>query len=147
MKGWNKVAVLGLVLGAAVGSAQAQEATELSIGMYRLVAEVAHTPKTREVGLMHRRAMPENQGMVFVFTRDDKHCMWMANTLLPLSVAFLDEKGQIVNIEDMEPLTRNSHCAEKPARYALEMNAGWFRKRNISPGASLVGVAQLPAGQ
>lgn len=73
--------------------------------------------------------------------------MWMKNTLLPLSVAFLDDDGQIINIEDMQPETENNHCAAKPARFALEMNQGWFAAKGIKPGTRLAGVEKAPAPQ
>jgi hypothetical protein len=70
--------------------------------------------------------------------------MWMMNTYIPLSVAFLDERGVIINIEDMMPHTRDTHPAAKPARYALEMNQGWFAKRGIKPGARIEGLERAP---
>jgi hypothetical protein len=68
--------------------------------------------------------------------------MWMKNTLIPLSVAFLDEQGAIINIADMQPHSEQSHCAERPARYALEMNRGWFAQKGIKRGAKLGGIAE-----
>ena len=91
-------------------------------------------------GLMHRESMPQNAGMLFIFDEATQHCMWMKNTLIPLSVAFIDEQGAIINIEDMAPKTENSHCARKPARYALEMNRGWFAARGIKPGSRISGI-------
>jgi hypothetical protein len=70
--------------------------------------------------------------------------MWMMNTYIPLSVAFIDDKGVIINIEDMQPHTRDPHNAKQPVRYALEMNLGWFRKRGIGPGAKLEGLDKVP---
>jgi uncharacterized membrane protein (UPF0127 family) len=119
---------------------------ELGAGMFRIEAELAATPQARQVGLMNRREMPAQRGMVFVFTEDARHCMWMRNTLIPLSVAFLDREGRILNIEDMQPQTENNHCAARPARYALEMNLGWFASKGIKPGDSLRGFDKLPAG-
>lgn len=119
---------------------------ELGAGMYRIEAELAATPQSRQIGLMNRRAMPAQHGMVFVFTEDQRHCMWMRNTLIPLSVAFLDREGRIVNIEDMQPQTENNHCAAQPARYALEMNLGWFAEKGIRAGDRLRGIDRLPAG-
>jgi uncharacterized membrane protein (UPF0127 family) len=71
--------------------------------------------------------------------------MWMKNTLIPLSVAFLDERGRILNIEDMQPNTRDYHCSKEAARFALEMNLGWFDMNNVKPGDSVRGVDSLPA--
>ena len=113
---------------------------ELSAGMYRIEAEVAATPETSQTGMMLRTSMPPHRGMLFVFPEIAKHCMWMRNTLLPLSVAFLDEKGQILNVEDMQPKTEDNHCSAKPARYALEMNLGWFRSRGLGTGFSITGI-------
>lgn len=81
--------------------------------------------------------------MVFVFDENATHCMWMKNTLIPLSVAFIDEAGVIINIADMQPQTEQSHCAARPARFALEMNKGWFAERGIKPGAKLRGLEKL----
>jgi uncharacterized membrane protein (UPF0127 family) len=118
---------------------------DLSIGMYRIDAEVAADQANRMQGLMNRRTMAPQQGMLFVFTENNTHCMWMRNTLLPLSVAFLDERGQILNIEDMEPQTEDNHCAARPARFALEMNKGWFAQKGIKAGAKLSGIEKAPA--
>ncbi|HRQ46246.1 MAG TPA: DUF192 domain-containing protein, partial [Rhodocyclaceae bacterium] len=79
--------------------------------MYRIQAELAHTPQNRQIGLMHRETLPENRGMVFVFAEAARQCMWMRNTLIPLSVAFMDGEGRILNIEDMMPQTDDSHCS------------------------------------
>ncbi len=117
----------------------------LTIAGHKLTAEVAATDPDRMQGLMHRRMMPENRGMVFVFTRVDTHAMWMKNTYLPLSVAFIDSNGIITNIEDMQPQTLDSHGAVKPVRYALEMNLGWFAKRGIKAGAKIEGLEKAPA--
>lgn len=132
---------LGLILALLAGQVSA---AELTAGFYRIQAEVANTPATRSKGLMFRRAMPEVHGMVFIFPKAAKYCMWMANTLIPLSVAFMDEKGKILNIEDMQPQTKNTHCAAGAATFALEMNLGWFQKHGITPGHSLGGIEHLP---
>lgn len=112
----------------------------LSAGMYRIEAEVAATPDSRARGLMFRESMAANRGMLFVFTQLAGHCMWMRNTPLPLSVAFLDDAGRILNVEEMKPHTETNHCAARPARYALEMNAGWFSRHNLQAGSRVVGV-------
>lgn len=135
-------AVLALCCTAA--SAQQQAVTmpvvQLNIGMYVIEAEVASTLAQREQGLMGRKAMAENAGMLFDLERPALlECMWMKDTLLPLSVAFIDETGKIINIEEMKPMTEDQHCSAKGAhvRYALEMNALWFKKKNIKPGAQI----------
>lgn len=139
---------LFLLLGLLACSVQAQmPRMDFTIGFYRIEAEVASDLKNRMQGLMGRRAMAPQQGMLFVFPEVARHCMWMKNTLLPLSVAFLDEEGRIVNIEDMQPETLDSHCAAKPARFALEMNKGWFADKGIKPGAKLAGLEKTPPPQ
>ncbi|MBK1681019.1 DUF192 domain-containing protein [Rhodocyclus tenuis] len=120
---------------------------ELSAGFYRIEAEVAFNQPMRMQGLMQRQSMATNHGMLFVFPQRARHCMWMKNTLLPLSVAFLDDEGRVLNIEDMEPQTESNHCAAQPARFALEMNRGWFAGRGISPGARIAGVERSPRPQ
>lgn len=89
---------------------------------------------------MFREKLGPNEGMVFLFEAPAGVCMWMKNTLIPLSVAFIDDSGKIVNIEDMQPQTTDSHCAKKPVRYALEMNLGWFKQKNIKPGSAIDGL-------
>ena len=140
-------ALLGLVVSAAAWAHSAMPVMELSAGFHRIEAEVAANDQNRQVGLMNRKAMPTQRGMLFVFTHENTHCMWMRNTLLPLSVAFLDEDGKIINIEDMQPQTEDNHCARRPARYALEMNLGWFAQRGIKPGVKLGGLDKAPRPQ
>ena len=137
-------AIAGLVLAGGVAAQGAMPVVELSAGFHRIEAEVAATTENRMVGLMNRRSMPAQRGMVFAFTQENTHCMWMRNTYVPLSVAFIDADGVIINIEDMQPQTETSHCSKKPARYALEMNQGWFAQRGIKPGARLGGLERLP---
>jgi len=120
--------------------AQQAPVVQLNAGMHLIRAEVAADFATRMRGLMYRASMPQNAGMLFVFDESTRHCMWMKNTLIPLSVAFIDEAGAITNIADMEPQTENSHCASRPARYALEMNRGWFAARGIKPGSRIGGI-------
>ena len=120
---------------------------ELFVGMHRIEAEVAATPDSRQTGMMRRTIMAPQRGMLFVFSEVAKHCMWMRNTLLPLSVAFLDEKGRVINIEDMQPQTEANHCAARPARYALEMNLGWFKSRGVGAGFALTGIDKAPAAR
>jgi len=111
----------------------------LQAGMHIIRAQVAVTPDQRSTGLMHRRDMPTNEGMLFVFEAPAGQCFWMKNTLLPLTAAFVADDGTIVNLADMKPQTLDSHCSTKPVRYVLEMNQGWFAKRGIQAGQKLVG--------
>lgn len=120
-------------------------ALELAVGMYRINAEVAHTQAMRMSGLMHRTSMAADAGMLFVFPQPQAHCMWMRNTLIPLSVAFIDEQGVIINIADMKPRNETPHCATRPARYALETNTGWFAARKLDAGARVSGLERAPA--
>jgi uncharacterized membrane protein (UPF0127 family) len=134
-----------LTLSLMTTSASAQQSlrfpiTPLTAGIHVIKAEVVAKEEERQQGLMFREKMAMNEGMVFVFDAPAGVCMWMKNTLLPLSVAFIDESGKIVNIEDMAPQTIDSHCAKKPVRYALEMNQGWFKQRNIKPGSTIEGL-------
>jgi uncharacterized protein len=108
-------------------------------GMHVIQAQVATSPEQRATGLMHRRDMPTNHGMLFVFEEAQPQCFWMRNTLLPLSIAFIDDAGQIVNIAEMKALDETSHCSAQPVRYALEMNQGWFAKRGLKKGSKLGG--------
>ena len=117
------------------------ENISLAAGTHVIKAGIAKTEEQREYGLMFRRKMGANEGMLFLFpARSSAVCMWMKNTLLPLSVAFLDERGSIINIEDMAPQTLDAHCAAKPVRYALEMRRGWFKEKNIQPGSEISGL-------
>ncbi|HZW12079.1 MAG TPA: DUF192 domain-containing protein [Noviherbaspirillum sp.] len=112
----------------------------LNAGIHVIKAEVAAREAERQQGLMFREKMGPNEGMLFLFPAPASVCMWMKNTYIPLSVAFIDESGKIVNIEDMEPQTTDSHCAKKQVRYALEMNRGWFKQKNIKPGSAIEGL-------
>jgi uncharacterized membrane protein (UPF0127 family) len=129
-----------------LGTAWAQEEPQLqlpritlSAGMHLIQAQVASTPDQRSIGLMYRRDMPANEGMLFVFEQSSPQCFWMKNTLLPLTAAFVEDDGTIVNLADMKPQTTQSHCSHKPVRYVLEMHQGWFDKRGIKAGARLGG--------
>ena len=114
--------------------------TTLKAGKHLIRAEVASTEAPREQGLMFRRELPKNNGMLFVFDRPARSCMWMKNTALPLSVAFIDANGTILNIEKMEPFTLDSHCSKGWIRYALEMNKNWFAKNGIKAGSKISGL-------
>ena len=116
---------------------------ELTAGMHLIKAEFANTFQARAQGLMHREKLAQNTGMLFRFDEAATQCMWMKNTLIPLSVAFLDEAGTVVTILEMQPHDETSRCSSGPARYALEMNRAWFAERGIKPGMKLRGIDKL----
>lgn len=136
---------LGFFLSASVSAET--PVNQLDISGHALFAEVARTPATRSQGLMFRQSMGENSGMLFVFPYTGHQSMWMMNTHIPLSVAFLDEKGRILNIEDMVPHTKTPHSSAGAAKYALEMNLGWFKTRNIKAGTPVMGLEKVPAAE
>jgi len=128
------------LLCAAVPAAMAASAADrvtIDANGHRILAEVADTPDARDRGLMFRTAMPADHGMLFVYPNDARHCMWMRNTYVPLSVAFLDEHGRVINTDEMVPRTDTSHCAAGPARFVLEMPAGWFLQHGVGGGTRL----------
>lgn len=132
-----------LVFGAASAQAPQLPVIQLTAGMHVVKAEVAADFLTRAQGLMHRESLGANAGMLFVFDENSIHCMWMKNTLIPLSVAFVDQSGTITNIADMQPHSEQSHCAARPALFALEMTKGWFAQRGIKAGMKLGGLERF----
>ncbi|MBK8070973.1 MAG: DUF192 domain-containing protein [Ramlibacter sp.] len=135
-----------LLLGLSGLAALAQESPQMDLprvkltaGMHQIDAQVAATPMQQQVGLMWRKEMPQHEGMLFIFEQATRQCFWMKNTLLPLTAAFVDDDGTIVNLADMKPQTTDPHCSAKPVRYVLEMNQGWFAKKGIKAGARLGG--------
>lgn len=123
---------------------QSMPEVALILNGHKLTAEVAYTDPQRMQGLMYRRIMPEDRGMLFVFPETARHAMWMKNTFIPLSVAFIDGHGVIVNIENMKPQTEDTHPAAKPAKYALEVNLGWFDRHGVRPGSKIEGIDRAP---
>lgn len=112
---------------------------DLTAGMHLIKAELAVTPEQQQIGMMFRRTMGTNEGMLFVNEDLGQRCFWMRNTLVPLTAAFIADDGTIVNLADMKPQTDDSHCSAKPVRFVLEMNQGWFAKRGLKPGTKLRG--------
>ncbi|MFM1881091.1 MAG: hypothetical protein RLZZ344_1325 [Pseudomonadota bacterium] len=147
---WILVLLLGLWLITTLSrqafgqsSSIAQEGStgvRLTIKGVSMSAELADTPERRARGLMYRTDLGANAGMLFIFDRADRHCMWMRNTPLPLSVAFADAAGRIINIADMTPFTETAHCASSPATFALETRQGWFSRNHLGPGDRLEGL-------
>ncbi|MEN9891287.1 MAG: hypothetical protein RLY78_1582 [Pseudomonadota bacterium] len=137
------VSAAGLLAGASEAQAQTEAqhlpAITLQAGMHLIRAELARTPAERQTGLMFRRDLGPNDGMLFVFEEPAVQCFWMRNTLTPLDIAFVEDDGRIVNLDQMAPLSDDSHCSKKPVRFVLEMNRGWFARRGIQGGFKLGG--------
>ncbi len=144
--GATLVAVIFAPVPAPVAAAAEQQlpGMRLTAGVHVIRAEVANDFENRGRGLMFRESLGPNQGMLFVFEGTAQHCMWMKNTLIPLSVAFIAADGTIVNIADMKPKDETTHCAQRPVPYALEMDRGWFASRGIKPGQKLGGLDKAP---
>ena len=119
---------------------------DLRAGMHTIKAELAVTPEQQMTGMMFRKEMNGNEGMLFVNDAKSARCFWMKNTLVPLTIAFIDNDGTIVNLADMQPLDERSHCSKAPVRFALEMPQGWFEKRGIKAGFKLSGPPFQAAG-
>jgi uncharacterized membrane protein (UPF0127 family) len=140
------LARLSFLLLAVAAPAWSQDAPQLdlprvtlSAGVHLISAQVAATHEQRATGLMFRKEMPANEGMLFVFEQPAGQCFWMKNTLLPLTAAFVADDGTIVNLADMKPQSLDSHCSARPVRYVLEMHQGWFSKRGLKAGTKLSG--------
>ena len=114
--------------------------TVLKVGAHRLKVEVVQSDEQRARGLMFRKKLGADDGMLFIFDEPAYHAMWMRNTLIPLSVAFVDAGGTILNILDMEPQTEDSHMAAGPAIYAIETNQGWFARKKVKAGDRVTGL-------
>jgi uncharacterized membrane protein (UPF0127 family) len=114
----------------------------LKLGSKEIDVEIADTPEAREKGLMFRKSMGENEGMLFIFEEARPQGFWMRNTEIPLAIGFFDEKGELFQVIEMVPATPIDtdppiYRSSKAARYALEMNKGWFAKNKVGPGAKL----------
>lgn|SRR5690242_4341193 len=117
--------------------------SHVRVASHPLKVELAVTEEQRERGLMFRKQMGRDDGMLFVFDEPAYQSMWMKNTLIPLSVAFLDGDGRILNILDMQPETLDTHTSAGPARYAIETNIGWFERNKVKAGDKVTGLPPL----
>jgi uncharacterized membrane protein (UPF0127 family) len=125
--------------GFAACSTQKQKTTVLTIERenapaVEITVEIARTDEERAQGLMFRKNLPDGQGMIFVFDRDQQLSFWMKNTVIPLSIAFIASDGRIIDIKDMQPNDLNSVVSSRSVRYALEVPQGWFGRVNVKPG-------------
>jgi len=141
------LAVLGMALLVSSVQAATLPMVRLTLGTGTLDVEVASNKSQRSLGLMNRAFMPESRGMLFVYPAPAYFCMWMKNTKIPLSVAFIDAQGLVINIEDMAPQTETNHCTQRNATYALEANHGWFAKHGVSVGSQIIGLEKAPQGE
>jgi uncharacterized membrane protein (UPF0127 family) len=108
--------------------------TEIRVGGTTVTVEIADDPEARSRGLMNRDSLPENRGMLFVYPQEQILSFWMRNTRIPLDIAFIDQNGFILEIQQMEPHDDASHASKQPAMYALEMRKGWFEDHGVEPG-------------
>jgi uncharacterized protein len=138
-------ACLALTVGA-VAAAAAQDAAqaklpvvELTAGMHVIRAELAVSADEQTTGLMFRRGMAANDGMLFVYADSAVHCFSMRNTWVALTIAFISSDGTVINLADMTPMDLSSHCSAEPAQFALQVPQGWFAKRGFKPGLKLRG--------
>jgi uncharacterized protein len=140
----KKIGLCAAMLIATIGFAPASAAdlptVALSIKGHSLTVEIAATFETRMTGLMHRFSLKPDHGMLFVFREPRPQAFWMKNTYVALSIAYIDDKGRILNIEDMAPQTETAHPSNGPALYALEMKKGWFKEHGIDAGAAVEGL-------
>ncbi len=143
-RGWIPAGAAVLLLWFALGGARAELPTkELRVADQTLTVEIAATPQAMARGLMYREHMPEAHGMLFIWPRDEVVAMWMKDTLIPLSVAFIDRDFRVLNIADMEPRSMRTHPSHGPSRYALEVNQGWFDRHGIEAGTRIDDLERL----
>ena len=119
----------------------------LEVNGHALRVTVARTPAERSMGLMFATKLGKDDGMLFIYPEAAVSAMWMKNTNIPLSVAFLDEQGVIINIEDMQPQTLDAHPSKAPAKYSIETNLGWFKQHGAGPGMKVTGPEKAPTAE
>lgn len=110
------------------------DSAEILVNNVPIRAEIVRTPEKIQKGLMYRDSLGENCGMLFIFPDSQPRSFWMRNTKIPLSIAYTDANGYIINIEEMCPYSEQQVLSRGPASCALEMNRGWFKKNGIKPG-------------
>jgi uncharacterized membrane protein (UPF0127 family) len=122
---------------------------KIKVGSREIVVEIADTSEARERGLMYRKSMPANEGMLFIFDSAQPLAFWMKNTLIPLSIGYFDANRKLLGTHEMTPAVMGevqpkTYPSQGDAKYALEMNKGWFTQHKIKPGAQLTLPAQGP---
>lgn len=122
----------------------AEPVVSLDFGGARLTAELALDQASRERGLMYRAHLAKDHGMLFRYERAQMSCMWMKNTSIALTVAFLDQQGRVINLRDLVPQSREPRCSSAPASYAVEARQGWFAAQGVRVGDQVEGLEALP---
>ena len=122
------------------GKPQSLPITTIRVGPHPVAAEVAATPDQRTIGLMYRFSLPADHGMLFVFPEPQPLSFWMRNTYIPLSIAYIDVEGRILNVVEMAPRSDATHPSRGEALYALEMRKGWFADKGVGPGTRVTGL-------
>jgi uncharacterized membrane protein (UPF0127 family) len=122
------------------GKPQSLPITTIKVGPHPVAAEVAATPDQRTIGLMYRFSLPADHGMLFVFPEPQPLSFWMRNTYIPLSIAYIDVEGRILNVVEMAPRSDATHPSRGEALYALEMRKGWFADKGVGPGTRVTGL-------
>ncbi len=116
------------------------ETLSLVVGEHEVTAEVADEPLERQQGLMYRKGLPRDGGMLFVYSTPAPRSFWMENTQIPLSIAYIRVDGTIATIKDMVPFDRTSVPSDAVVLYALEMTQGWFEEHEVGPGTKVQGL-------
>ncbi len=138
MKKWVYILLLLLLSCVSNGSETIQFPKALiKIANKKIIIELADNPKTWEQGLMNRKSLEKDAGMLFIFSKSEILYFWMKNTYIPLDIGFFDARKKLLEVRSMKPLDETIITSSKSAKYALEMNKGWFRKNNIKNGARL----------
>lgn len=129
-----------------IGASTQSEFRRMTLWMHGqpIQVEVASSPTARVKGLMNRKALAQDQGMLFVQKAPQTMCFWMKDTPMALSIAFLNERGEVLAVSEMAPMSLDRHCSPVPVRHALEMPAGWFRQHDAKAGSRLTGAAFVP---
>ena len=116
------------------GAPKRNKVLPINVAGIELEVELATTSEEHILGLMYRDKLEENGGMLFVYPRENILSFWMKDTRIPLSIAFIREDGRIIQIDSMKPYSLDTHVSKEKARYALEMNEGWFKVHNVREG-------------
>lgn len=129
--------LLGAMLTLQCKEDKTENRRNILVGGIPMTVEINDSPVKRTRGLMFRDRLDWNEGMLFVFEREDTLSFWMRNTSIPLSIAFVNKEGVIIDIQDMRPFDQTAHKSRGSALYALEVNKGWFETNGVEAGDSI----------